>query len=118
MRVIRTLYTSEVVEIVRNQGIEVTHNYRDKVGAIPLPVTMSMALGNHIALESKRDFLFRLYSDYPFPWRKDGGPRDDFEKRALEELHKTKTQLSIALKNAMGKRFCVMPKPILCGRVA
>ena len=29
---------------------------------------------------------FRLYSDYPWKFRKDGGPRDDFERDALAEL--------------------------------
>ena len=28
----------------------------------------------------------RLYSDYPFPWRQDGGPHDDFEREALRQL--------------------------------
>src|ERR1700741_2512156 len=35
----RTLYTSEVVEAVRQNGIEVTHDYGIHTGAIPLPVT-------------------------------------------------------------------------------
>jgi adenylate cyclase len=30
--------------------------------------------------------LFRLYSDYPFRSRKDGGPREDFERFAIAEL--------------------------------
>src|SRR4029077_6538125 len=28
----------------------------------------------------------RQYSDYPFPWRKDGGAHDDFEREALRRL--------------------------------
>ena len=28
----------------------------------------------------------RLYSDYPFPWRKNGGPQDEFERMALIQL--------------------------------
>ena len=32
------------------------------------------------------------YSDYPFPWRKDGGPRDDFERAALLRLRQSKGQ--------------------------
>ena len=32
--------------------------------------------------------LFRLYSDYPFRSRKDGGPRDDFERDALADLRR------------------------------
>src|SRR5262245_25705288 len=36
-----TLYTSEVVVPVQTRGIEVTHNYRAREGAIPLPPTLS-----------------------------------------------------------------------------
>ena len=31
----RTLYASRVVETVKNQGVEVTHDYHKKKGAIP-----------------------------------------------------------------------------------
>jgi hypothetical protein len=40
----RALYTSEVVETVKDRGIEVTHDYTTKEGAIPLPATLSMLL--------------------------------------------------------------------------
>jgi hypothetical protein len=41
----RTLYTSEVIERVRVQGVDVTHDYEKSPGAIPLPATLSMLLG-------------------------------------------------------------------------
>ena len=82
---LRTLYTSEVVERVRARGIEVTHDYQEKKGAIPLPLTFSMMIWERIATNAQ-GARSRLYSDLPFPWRKDGGPRDDFEKKALEFL--------------------------------
>src|SRR5688572_16732828 len=44
----RTLYTSEVVNTVHALGIEVTHDYKAKNGAIPLPATLSMMLGDSI----------------------------------------------------------------------
>lgn len=81
----RSLYTSEVVGRVRTQGIEVTHDYRDRNGAIPLPATLSMLLGNSLTQDSERSAM-RLYSDYPFPWRHEGGPRSDFEREALRQL--------------------------------
>ena len=82
---LRTIYTSEVVERVRGHGIEVTHDYAKREGAIPLPATLSMELGKRIG-ERGSGMQVRLYSDYPFPWRKDGGPRDDFEREALRQL--------------------------------
>ena len=30
-----------------------------------------------------------LGSDYPFPWRTDGGPRDEFEREALRRLRRS-----------------------------
>ncbi|EPJ46040.1 MAG: hypothetical protein OFPI_35460 [Osedax symbiont Rs2] len=82
----RTLYTSEVVNIVKSQGITVTHNYRATEGAIPLPATLSMLLGQKIS-EQNDGASTRLYSPYPFPWRKDqGGLKDDFSKKAWQFL--------------------------------
>jgi len=44
-----------------------------------------MELGNRIS-EQSTGMQARLYSDFPFPWRKDGGPRDDFEREAIRQL--------------------------------
>ncbi len=82
---LRTLYTSEVVERVRSQGVIVTHDYAAHDGAIPLPATFSMELGRRIGAKGS-GMQVRLYSDYPFPWRQDGGPRDVFEQDALRSL--------------------------------
>ena len=74
----RTIYTSEVVERVRKQGIAVTHDYEDREGAIPLPATLSMMLGKKIGAHES-SIQSRLYSPFPFPWRRaDGGLADDF----------------------------------------
>jgi signal transduction histidine kinase len=81
----RTLYTSEVAVRARKKGVEVTHDYDTKEGAIPLPATLSLLLGNHIAAKGTGGQP-RLYSDYPFPWRQNSGPQDDFERQALQYL--------------------------------
>ena len=60
----RTLYTSEVVERVRPLGIAVTHDYQTTAGAIPLPATLSMMLGERIGLRSSGAET-HLYSPYP-----------------------------------------------------
>ncbi len=64
----RTLYTSEVVKTAKEQGLTVTHNYKDIEGAIPLPASLSMALGEKIGSHQSGAQTF-LYSRYPFPWR-------------------------------------------------
>jgi len=82
----RTLYTSEVVNIVKSQGITVTHDYRSIPGAIPLPATLSMLLGKKIG-EQNNGAKTRLYSPYPFPWRlSEGGLKDEFSKKAWQFL--------------------------------
>src|SRR5713226_8861579 len=82
---LRTFYNSQVVERVRPHGVEVTHDYALKDGAIPIPATFSIEFGKHIG-EKIRGMEIRLYSDLPFPFRKDGGARDSFEREALTQL--------------------------------
>jgi len=88
---VRTLYTQIVVKPAQASGINVTHNYASEAGAIPLPATFSMELGKRIG-QKGFGAQVRLYSDHPFPWRQDGGPKDDFEKQALSKLRADPTQ--------------------------
>ena len=84
----RTIYTSEVVETVRAQGIAVTHDYDELEHAIPLPATLSMILGERIGQHSS-GAKTNLYSAYPFPWRRVENRKlfdDPFLKEAWDEL--------------------------------
>jgi eukaryotic-like serine/threonine-protein kinase len=87
--VVNALYSSKVVERLQSHGVVVTHDYATRAGAIPLPATFTIESGEEIGRHSKTGMLFRLYSDYPFRSRKDGGPRDDFERHALAELRRS-----------------------------
>ncbi len=82
---LRKLYSDEVVARAKDRGVSISHDYRHRTGAIPLPATLVIELGQDINRERPGADV-RLYSDYPFPWRPDGGPRDDFEKAALNAL--------------------------------
>jgi hypothetical protein len=44
-----------------------------------------MELGKRIS-EQSTGMQALLYSDFPFSWRKDGGPRDEFEREAIRQL--------------------------------
>ncbi|WP_454063796.1 PAS domain S-box protein [Candidatus Nitrospira salsa] len=81
----RTLYSSEVVARASHVGVEILHDYTKHEGAIPLPATLSILIGKRLA-ESKGGGGVRLYSEYPFPSRTDGGPTDNFEREALRQL--------------------------------
>jgi hypothetical protein len=75
-----------VVDRVNKSGVAAAHNYRERPGAIPLPATLTIELGRHISEKSVTGMQVRLYSDRPFRTRKDGGPKDEFERDALERL--------------------------------
>jgi serine/threonine protein kinase len=90
---------AEVLERANNQyslivqRIEKAHYPINKMvpptpGTVPLsiPATFLHDVGEELHRDSKTGIQVRQYSDFPFPWRKPGGPRDDFERGALERL--------------------------------
>jgi diguanylate cyclase (GGDEF)-like protein/PAS domain S-box-containing protein len=82
----RSVYTSEVVDRLQQSSVEVTHDYRNRANAIPLPATLAMLLGEHIG-DDYGQASVHLYSPYPFPWREQtGGLRDDFAQEAWDAL--------------------------------
>ncbi|MBR8834325.1 MAG: adenylate/guanylate cyclase domain-containing protein [Stigonema ocellatum SAG 48.90 = DSM 106950] len=87
------LYNDEVVDRAKKvPGIQVRPDYLTHPGAIPLPATYAIELGQGISQKSPGK-LYRLYSDFPFPWRKaKGGIKDDFQKKALSSLRQDPNQ--------------------------
>jgi len=100
----RTVYTSEVVDRAAGEGIVVAHDYVTKKGAIPLPATLTMLLGERIN-DAGSGASVRLFSDFPFPWRTDGGPRDDFERRAIQQLRQNPDQPFFRFEESTGRRM-------------
>jgi len=101
---LRILYTAEVVDRVLSHGIEVTHDYKDTPSAIPLPATFSMELGRRIG-EHGTGMRVKLYSDYPFPSRKDRPPMDSFEKEALVRLRAAPDSPFFRVESVDGRLF-------------
>jgi PAS domain S-box-containing protein len=84
----RQLYTSEVVARTEAHGIKAVPDYMRHEGAIPLPATLTMDLGEQIT-HGRPGVHVRLYSDWPFPRRKETRPAmDAFEQDALAALRK------------------------------
>jgi serine/threonine protein kinase len=83
---VNNLYSSAVVDRVQSQGIKATHDYAHHPETIPLPATLTIDLGKLLGEKSATGMQVRLYSDYPFRSRPDGGPKDDFERQALARL--------------------------------
>src|SRR5262249_20371665 len=99
----RSLYTTEVVDRARAAGLKVTHDYKDHDRAIPLPATFTILLGERIG-QHQGGGQVRLYSDYPFPWRKDGGAHDEFERQALARLRRHPEQPVSSYEQLNGRR--------------
>jgi signal transduction histidine kinase len=92
------------VETVLRRGIEVTHDYKTKEGAIPLPATLSMLLGQRIG-EHASGTQSRLYSPYPFPWRRNGGGlRDQFAEQAWHYLQQNPDKPFHRFEDFQGRR--------------
>jgi serine/threonine protein kinase len=68
---------SDVVEGVKRQGAAVE---------MELPAQFTINLGQRLSEHGQTGVQVRLYSDYPFRGRTDGGPHDDFEAEALRQL--------------------------------
>jgi signal transduction histidine kinase len=91
-----------VVNRLARQEIEISHDYATKEGAIPLPITFAIELDKRISSQGT-GMQARLYSDFPFPSRKDGGARDDFEREALRQLRLFPDQPFYRFENFQGR---------------
>src|SRR5205823_707499 len=80
------LYSEAVDKAMPGGKALVTHDYATRKDALPLPATLTIDLGKSISERSESGMRVRLYSDYPWKFRKDGGPKDDFERDALARL--------------------------------
>lgn len=80
-------YSNTVTDRIKTvKGITITNDYLLKEGAIPNPATYAIELGK-VFSENQTGMSVRMYSDYPFPWRRaEGGPKNDFEREALSYL--------------------------------
>src|SRR5262249_9518589 len=57
---------------------------------LSIPATFLHDVGEQLAQTSTTGVQVRQYSDYPFPWRANGGPRDAFEIKALRRMRQSK----------------------------
>jgi hypothetical protein len=88
---------SQIVARVEQEKYQVNRTVPPTHGAVPLsiPATFLHDVGEQLARTSRTGVQVRQYSDYPFPWRTDGGPRDDFERAALLRLRESQGQETV-----------------------
>jgi class 3 adenylate cyclase len=89
---IRNFYSHDVVARVKSipTATQVSADYLAIPGAIPIPATLSLALGKVITREDG-GLAYRFFSDFPFAG-KPAHPFDDFERRALAALRRDARQ--------------------------
>jgi serine/threonine protein kinase len=80
-------FYSEEIEDINPQttNVSITENYRKVHPSLPLPATFAIDLGERISRRSP-GMEVRVYGRYPWPGRENGGPKDEFERAALEWL--------------------------------
>lgn len=83
----RNFYSKKILPPLREKNITITHAYLDIPGSVPLPATFAKDFGAYLSSKSQ-SYQVRLYSDKPFSWRKNAGPRDAFERDAIEATRK------------------------------
>ena len=85
VRQFRNFYAQEVLPNITDSSIRVSHRYKDVPNTVPLPATFTIDFGEYIN-STKGSYGVSMYSDMPFKWNKDGGPKDEFEKEAMTAL--------------------------------
>jgi tRNA A-37 threonylcarbamoyl transferase component Bud32 len=65
--------------------VRFAEHYANDDTAMPLPATYAIDIADRIS-RNDPNMQARIFSHYPWPGREGGGPRDDFERRALEWL--------------------------------
>jgi adenylate cyclase len=88
---VNNVYARDVVQRAAKGGVSASHEFANQDGAIPIPATFTIILGGEIT-KGASGMSVRLYSDYPWPSRFEGGPRNDFEREALAHLRQNPRQ--------------------------
>jgi hypothetical protein len=79
-------YSDEISDIDPiTSSITITENYRHVHPSLPLPATFAIDLGERISRRNP-GMEVRVFSRYPWPTRKDGGPQSQFDLDALKWL--------------------------------
>ena len=72
------------IRLAKIEGVTIRHDYFLKEGSIPPPATFIIELGKQIT-DKGEGAVIDLYSNYPYPWRKDRA-KNQFAEEALTYL--------------------------------
>jgi class 3 adenylate cyclase len=112
---IRNFYSHDVVARVKAGPlpVPVLPNYAEVPGAIPIPATLSLRLGNVITSKDG-GLAYRFFSDIPFGGRPPH-PFDGFERQALAALRQDPRQPVAQVSGTILDRRIRLVTPILMG---
>ena len=82
-------FYSELVDRLDGKKVPITDAYLTTHGALPLPATFTIDAGERIS-KADSGMQVRVYSRYP--WRPNGGPKDEFERKAIAVLEQNPKQ--------------------------
>ena len=99
----RAYYSNEIIANLKESNVVVSHRFREIEGAVPLPATMSIELGEYLDRKGS-DVRFRMFSDKPFPWRQDR-VLDTFQQDALRTIKSDPTQPVTSIDEIKGTKF-------------
>jgi len=112
---IRSFYSQNVVGRVQSAAgpTQVLHNYLDVPGAIPIPATLSLELGN-IITGKDGNIRYRFFSDYPFVHH---APHafDEFERQALALLRQNPQSPVYEISGSIFDRRIRLATPVIMG---
>ena len=78
-------YSKIIVPRATAAGAELTHDFKSNPLDLPFPATFMKDVAEWLG-ETDPEREYHIYSDYPFPFRPNGGSHDEFEKQALESF--------------------------------
>lgn len=115
--IMRGFYATEVVGRVleADRKVTTTHAYRTTSGAIPIPATLSIELGQLISGQN-RAAKYRFVSDLPFAGR-EPHRLDGFEMDAIRALREHKVQSVVDVSGSVFERTVRIATPVLMAQV-
>jgi class 3 adenylate cyclase len=112
---VRSYYATNVVgRVLASPGTtRAAHNYESIPGAIPIPATLSLELGQVIS-QQQNNITYRFVSDFPFHNR---APHllDDFEARSLAKLRTDPDQLLTDVSSSLFRNRVRLIGPVIMG---
>jgi class 3 adenylate cyclase len=112
---VRNFYARNVVGRLINSPAspKILHNYAETPGAIPIPATLSIELGNVIST-GDGSIRYRFVSDYPFASREPHN-LDTFERRALRSLRGNPKELVYDISGSIFDKRVRLAAPVIMG---